>query len=136
MFRRISACSRRRICRKVITHCNEGLIHIPKTLEGWFAGPSKSAAGFLVDAMPFLIANIDPVPFTEVFRAILFYGILAEIVGVPAAWFRVRKLEAWKERPEEFGRIGLLSRYIAKITGLVILWGVLVILAAVIGSRV
>lgn len=85
--------------------------------------------------MALLIATTDTVPLTDVFRAVLFYGALAEVVGLPIAWLRVRRLEAWKERPDDRGPFGLLSLYIAKITALVILWGVLLIFSAAVGSR-
>lgn len=85
--------------------------------------------------MAFVIANSDPVPLTDVFRSILVYAIWAQLVGIPVAWLRVRKLEAWKERPEEDGHVKLLSKYMAKVTGLIVSWAALVSICVVIGSR-
>lgn len=85
--------------------------------------------------METLIAASDVVPLTDIFRAVFFYAVLAEVIGAPIAWWRVHKLDAWKERPEEMGRLGVLSRYMAKVVGLVVLWAVLMTSAAIIGSR-
>jgi hypothetical protein len=83
-----------------------------------------------------IAAFAESVPLTDVFRAIFFYGMVAELIGVPVAWLRVRKLEAWRERPEEPGPLGLLSLYISKITVMLILWGILVSLSVFAGSKV
>jgi len=79
--------------------------------------------------------SASPVPLTDIFRAILMYAALAEIVGVLVAWLKVRKTEAWQARPREDGSIRILSIYIAGVTGLVVVWGVLVGTSVVIGSR-
>jgi hypothetical protein len=83
----------------------------------------------------FLTATSDPAPITDIIKSVLLYAFLAEIIGVPVAWLRVRKLDAWRERPREEGHIGLLSRYIALVTTLVVAWGVLVSVSVVISSR-
>ncbi|MEX2108702.1 MAG: hypothetical protein WD827_07430 [Solirubrobacterales bacterium] len=85
--------------------------------------------------MLFVVANTDPVPLTDIFRLVLLYAILAEVVGIPVAWLRVRKQEAWLERPEEEGRLRTLSVYIAQITGLIVAWGALIGICTFIGSR-
>ncbi len=81
-------------------------------------------------------AFAESVPLMDVFRAIFFYGFVAELIGVPVAWFRVRKLEAWKDRPEDPGPLSLLSLYISKVTAMLILWGILVSLSVFAGSKV
>jgi len=68
-------------------------------------------------------ASTDPIPVTDIFRSILMYAVWAEVVGVLAAWLKVRRTDAWQGRPREEGSIRMLSRYIAGITALVVAWG-------------
>lgn len=57
-------------------------------------------------------------------------AVLAELIGVPFAWLRLRRTDAWENRPQGVRRIDLLATFIAKITGLV---GLLAALVAVSG---
>jgi hypothetical protein len=41
---------------------------------------------------------------------------LAEGVGIPLAWLRLRGTEAWRERPRGVRRIDLLASFIAPVT--------------------
>ena len=56
----------------------------------------------------------------------LWSAILAELLGVPLAWFRLRKADAWIHRPKSVRRIDLLAKFVGKIT----------VLAAVLGGFV
>jgi hypothetical protein len=85
--------------------------------------------------MDLVIASGNPAPITDVFRSILVYAIWAEVLGVVVAWLRVRKLDAWRERPVEDGSIRLLSIYVVKVTGLMVAWAIIVSLCVIIGSR-
>lgn len=82
-----------------------------------------------------LTATSDPTPITDIAKSVLLYAFLAELVGVPVAWLRVRRLDAWRERPKEEGDIGLLSRFIALVVLMVVAWGILVSVSVFIGSR-
>lgn len=77
----------------------------------------------------------DPAPVTDIFKSVLLYAFLAELVGIPVAWLRVRRLDAWRERPKEEGHIGLLSRFIALVVLMIVAWGILVSVSVFIGSR-
>jgi hypothetical protein len=63
-------------------------------------------------------------------------AIWAEMLGVPVAWFKLRRTDVWANRPPGVRRIDLLSTFVAKITGLAALWGAFVATSAVILSRV
>lgn len=85
--------------------------------------------------MEIALASTQPVPLTDVFTSILLYAFWAELVGVPVAWLRVRKMEAWRNRPRESGSIRLLSIYIVQVTGMVVAWAILMSTCVVVGSR-
>lgn len=52
-------------------------------------------------------------------------GLWAEVLGVFLAWLGVRRTDTWKNRPEGGRRLDLLSAYVAKVTGLAALLGLL-----------
>jgi hypothetical protein len=49
----------------------------------------------------------------------------AEALGLFVAWLSVRRTDTWKNRPEGVRRLDLLTVYVAKVTGLAALLGLL-----------
>ena len=45
----------------------------------------------------------------------LWVAAISELVGLPAAWLRVRRTRAWRERPRDVRGIDLLETYIRPI---------------------
>jgi hypothetical protein len=70
----------------------------------------------------------------QVFGLVLSGLIFAELLGVPVAWFHLRKSSAWLNRPPGARRIDLLSRFVWPITGFVGVWALVVSLSAVIAN--
>lgn len=73
-----------------------------------------------------------PVVLKLVFGGLIF----AELIGVPAAWLRLRATPEWSDRPADVKRIDLLSRYVARITGLASVWAFIVALSALLAAGV
>lgn len=66
----------------------------------------------------------------EIATLVLAALIWAELLGVPVAWWRLRKTAEWAERPTGARRIDLLSRYVGGVTALAGVWAGLVVLVA------
>jgi len=65
--------------------------------------------------------------------AAIWFGGLAQLIGMPIAWLRLRKTDSWRGRPGGVRRIDLLAGFIQEAVDLAIVWtflGVLVILAS------
>jgi hypothetical protein len=78
---------------------------------------------------PIRISPIVP----EFGMAAIWFGGIAQLIGMPIAWLRLRKTEGWRRRPGEIRRIDLLAGFIREAVDLTIVWtflGVLVILAS------
>jgi hypothetical protein len=63
----------------------------------------------------------------------IWFGGLAQLIGMPIAWLRLRKTDGWKNRPAGVRRIDLLAGFIREAVDLAIVWtflAVLVILAS------
>ena len=58
---------------------------------------------------------------------------LAELVGVPVAWLKVRRTAAWESRPAGARRIALLRQFISPVAGFAALWSVVVAVAILLG---
>lgn len=65
------------------------------------------------------MASVGP---PEIGTLILGALIWAELLGVPAAWLRLRKTAEWRSRPEGTRRIDLLVRYVGGVTALAGAW--------------
>jgi drug/metabolite transporter superfamily protein YnfA len=61
-------------------------------------------------------------------------AVLAELIGLPFAWLRLRKSEAWAKRPPGVRRLDLLTAFTAKITGLLAGLGALIAISALVAS--
>jgi len=78
---------------------------------------------------PIRISPIVP----EFGMAAIWFGGIAQLIGMPIAWLRLRKTDSWRRRPGEVRRIDLLAGFIREAVDLTIVWtflGVLVILAS------
>jgi hypothetical protein len=65
--------------------------------------------------------------------AAIWFGGIAQLIGMPIAWLRLRKTDSWRRRPGEVRRIDLLAGFIREAVDLTVVWtflGVLVILAS------
>jgi hypothetical protein len=58
----------------------------------------------------------------------IWFGGIAQLVGMPIAWLRVRKTEAWRNRPGNVRRIDLLAGFIREAVDLTIVWTFLAML--------
>jgi hypothetical protein len=79
------------------------------------------------------LADLGP---PEVFKLVLGGAIVAELVGVPVAWVRLRNTEFWSNRPEGVRSLDLLSRFVRPVTGFAAVWALVIALGAVLGSVV
>ena len=74
----------------------------------------------------------------EVLRAIvilpIWMGAWAQLVGMPIAWARIRRMEAWRDRPGNVRRIDVLAKLVLPATAASIVLGWLVILVAAVGG--
>lgn len=61
-------------------------------------------------------------------------AIWAELLGVPAAWLRLRKSRAWAERPPGARRIDLLAAFVSTYTFLAAVFGAIVGIMAWVGA--
>jgi len=61
-------------------------------------------------------------------------GGIAQLIGMPIAWLRLRKTAAWIDRPSNVRRIDLLAGFIREATDLTIVWTFLAILVALTGT--
>lgn len=78
---------------------------------------------------PIRISPIAP----EFGMTAIWFGGLAQLIGMPIAWLRLRKTDGWKNRPGGVRRIDLLAGFIREAVDLAIVWtflAVLVILTA------
>lgn len=66
--------------------------------------------------------------------AAIWMGAYAQLVGMPMAWFCLRKLPAWRERPDGLRGIDLLAEFILGPTALTILWGWAILAVAAVGG--
>jgi hypothetical protein len=65
--------------------------------------------------------------------AVIWMGGMAQLIGMPIAWLRLRKTDGWRSRPGEVRRIDLLAGFIREAVDLTIVWtflAVLIILAS------
>jgi len=74
-----------------------------------------------------LVATTEVGP-PEIATLVLAAVIWAELVGVSAAWLRLRRTAEWTDRPAGTRRIDLLSRYVGGITALAGLFAAVVVL--------
>ncbi len=58
----------------------------------------------------------------------IFVGGMAQLIGMPIAWLRLRKTDAWRDRPRNLRRIDLLAGFIREAVDLTIVWTCLFIL--------
>jgi hypothetical protein len=67
----------------------------------------------------------------------IWLGGLAQLIGMPIAWLRLRKTDGWRNRPGEVRRIDLLAGFIREAVDLAVVWTFLavtvVIAAALLG---
>jgi hypothetical protein len=64
----------------------------------------------------------------------IWFGGFAQLIGMPIAWLRVRKTDAWRNRPGNVRRIDLLGGFIREAVDLTIVWtflAMLVLLSAI-----
>lgn len=66
--------------------------------------------------------------------AALTAGWWAQLLGVPAAWLRVRRSSAWQRRPAGLGRLPLLKDFIGLYTFAATIFGAIVGLATWAGT--
>lgn len=59
----------------------------------------------------------------------IWFGGLAQLIGMPIAWLRLRKTDGWKNRPGGVRRIDLLAGFIREAVDLTIVWTFLAVLA-------
>jgi hypothetical protein len=75
---------------------------------------------------------------TEILRAIfitpIWMGASAQLIGMPIAWLRVRKTQAWRGRPGNVRRIDVLAKFMLPATACAIVWGWAVTLVALLGG--
>jgi hypothetical protein len=77
--------------------------------------------------VPLGVADFGP---PEIFKLTIGAVVVAEVIGVPAAWLRLRRTVEWANRPTDVRRMELLSRYVRRITGFAAAWALLVALSA------
>ena len=58
----------------------------------------------------------------------IFFGGMAQLIGMPIAWLRLRKTDAWRDRPGNLRRIDLLAGFIREAIDLTIVWTFLLVL--------
>lgn len=58
----------------------------------------------------------------------IWFGGIAQLIGMPIAWLRLRKTEAWRSRPVEVRRIDLLAGFIREAVDVTIVWTFLAVL--------
>jgi hypothetical protein len=59
----------------------------------------------------------------------------AEVLGVLFAWLSVRRTDVWKKRPKDTKGLELLAAYVAKVTGLAALLGLIAAGAALLAGN-
>jgi len=64
----------------------------------------------------------------EIFKLVIGAVVVAELIGVPTAWLRLRRTAEWANRPKDTRRMELLSRYVRDITGFAAAWALVVAL--------
>src|SRR3954447_24590883 len=67
-------------------------------------------------------------------RLVIWMGGLAQLVGMPVAWLRLRNTSAWRQRPPELRRIDLLALFILPSTVVAIAWGWLLVIVIALGG--
>jgi hypothetical protein len=65
---------------------------------------------------------------------VVWMGAWAQLLGMPIAWLRLRRSQAWRDRPAGVRRIDLLARFILPITALTIIWGWVIVLLGLLGG--
>jgi hypothetical protein len=68
--------------------------------------------------------------------SLLWMGGFSQLLGMPIAWLRVRKTDAWRSRPRGVRRIDLLARFIRPATHTMLAWSVPVLAACWIGALI
>jgi hypothetical protein len=58
----------------------------------------------------------------------IWFGGLAQLIGMPIAWLRLRKTDGWQNRPDGVRRIDLLAGFIREAVDLAIVWTFLALL--------
>jgi len=71
------------------------------------------------------VADFGP---PEIFKLVIGAVVVAELIGVPAAWLRLRGTVEWANRPTDTRRMELLSRYVRRTTGFAAAWALVVAL--------
>jgi|GEM_PF-5853365 len=66
--------------------------------------------------------------------AVIWMGAYAQLVGMPVAWLRLRRLLVWRERPDGLRGIDLLAEFILGPTAMTILWGWAILAIAAVGG--
>jgi hypothetical protein len=66
--------------------------------------------------------------------SVLWMGGLAELIGIPIAWLRLRRTRAWADRPADVRSIEVLAEFVIAPTAAAVLWGWVVLLLAAIGG--
>lgn len=61
----------------------------------------------------------------------IWFGGLAQAVGLPIAWLRVRGTDAWRNRPSGVRRVDLLAEWIRTPTEVTLLWTFLMLLVLI-----
>jgi hypothetical protein len=63
-------------------------------------------------------------------------AIFGQLLGVPAAWIKLRRTSVWARRPKDARAIDLLAAFTGRITALAAIFGGLVGLATWLGTVV
>jgi hypothetical protein len=66
--------------------------------------------------------------------ATIWFGALAQLIGMPIAWLRLRRTDAWQARPRDLRRIDLLAGFIREAVDVTIVWTFLMILGVLGGA--
>ena len=64
----------------------------------------------------------------------LWLGALAEALGMPIAWARLRRAGLWEGRPRNLRRIDLLAGFVRPAVEITMLWTVAMLAAMLIGT--
>jgi hypothetical protein len=65
---------------------------------------------------------------------VVWMGAWAQLLGMPVAWLRLRRTDAWKNRPAGLRPIDLLARFILRVTVVTVVWGCIVAIVGLLGG--